>query len=105
MQLWLVTNALSAVVLALLLQMMLMTLFATLVIFRVMGRDYDAAVIAAGFTGLGLGATPVAIANMDAVAMRYGWSATAFLVVPLIGAFFLDLLNAGIIQFFFALLT
>ena len=63
-------------------------------------RDYDAVVIAAGFAGLGLGATPVAIANMNAVTEQYGPSTKAFLVVPLVGAFFIDLLNAGTINFF-----
>ena len=50
--------------------------------------------------GLGLGATPVALANMDAITKHYGPSAKAFIVIPLIGAFFIDLLNAGVIQFF-----
>lgn len=56
--------------------------------------------MSAGFVGLGLGATPVAIANMDSVTLRYGPSAKAFLVVPLVGAFFIDVLNAGTIKFF-----
>ena len=56
-----------------------------------MGRDYDACVISAGFVGLGLGATLVAIANMDAVTTRFGPSQKAFLVVPLVGAFFVDI--------------
>ena len=63
----------------------------------------DSAVIAAGFSGLGLGATPVGIANMRAVTSKFGASPTAFLVVPLIGAFFLDIANAFIIQGFIAL--
>ena len=53
-----------------------------------------------GFAGLGLGATPVAIANMNAVTSNYGPSTKAFLVVPLVGAFFIDILNAGTINFF-----
>jgi len=79
------------------------TLFAVLVIFRVMGKDYDAAVIAGGFCGLGMGATPVAIANMSAVTAKYGPSFKAFLVIPLVGAFFIDLLNALVIKFFVGL--
>ena len=67
------------------------------------GRGVDAAVITAGFAGLGLGATPVAIANMNAITGKYGPSFKAFLVVPLVGAFFIDLLNAVIIKFFLGL--
>lgn len=81
-------------------QVLVITLFAVFIIFRVMGKDYDAAVIAAGFCGLGMGATPVAIANMNAVTAKYGPSFKAFLVIPLVGAFFIDLLNALIIKFF-----
>ena len=74
-------------------------------VFRVMGRDYDACVISAGFVGLGLGATPIAIANMEAVTRRFGASPKAFLVVPLVGAFFIDILNALIIKFFVGFMT
>ena len=86
-------------------QMLVITLFVVYVVFRVMGKDYDAAVIASGFAGLGLGATPVAIANMSAITGRYGPSPKAFLVVPLIGAFFIDILNAGIIRVFLQLIV
>jgi len=81
-------------------QITVITIFATLIVFRVMGRDYDAAVISAGFAGLGMGATPVGIANMDAVTHRFGPSPKALLVVPLVGAFFIDIVNAFVIQFF-----
>ncbi len=84
-------------------QAMVLTLFAVLVIFRVMGKDYDAAVIVGGFCGLGMGATPVAMANMSAVTQKYGPSFKAFLVIPLVGAFFIDLLNAVVIKFFLGL--
>jgi len=87
----------------LMIQIVVITLFAVLVIFRVMGRDYDAAVIVGGFCGLGMGATPVAIANMSAVTRKYGPSFKAFLVIPLVGAFFIDLLNALVIKFFIGL--
>ena len=70
------------------------------VVFRAMGRNYDACVISAGFVGLGLGATPVAIANMGALTTRFGPSPKAFLVVPLVGAFFIDILNALVIKLF-----
>ena len=97
-------QAITPVAIALLLQTLAMTLFAIFVVFRLMGRDYDAVVIASGFAGLGLGATPVAIANMDAITMRYGPSLKAFLVIPLVGAFFIDLLNAATIKFFIGLI-
>ena len=70
--------------------------------FVLTGRTYDSAVMASGFCGLGLGATPVAIANMTSVTSKYGPSPLAFLVIPLIGAFFIDLMNAFIIKFFLA---
>jgi ESS family glutamate:Na+ symporter len=72
------------------------------VVFPAMGRNYDAAVVSAGFGGISLGATPTAMANMSAVAMRYGASHLAFIIVPLVAAFFIDLLNALMIPFFLA---
>ncbi len=100
-------NALSGsmipVLLVLFAQVLVITLFAVLLVFRVMGKTYDAAVICAGFTGLGLGATPVAIANMNAITSKYGPSFKAFLIVPLVGAFFIDLINAMVIKFFIGL--
>ena len=104
-ELWTLGGALHAITLVLIAQVLLMTLFAMLVIFFITGRDYDAVVISAGFSGLGLGATPVAIANMTSVTGKYGPSPKAMLLVPLVGAFFIDLLNAGTIQFFLSLLT
>jgi ESS family glutamate:Na+ symporter len=86
-------------------QVLVMTFFASRVVFRVMGRNYDAVVMASGFAGLGLGATPIAIANMDAVTQRYGPSPQAFLVIPLIGAFFIDLLNAAVIKMFIQIIS
>ncbi len=105
MQLWTLAGAAGPILGVLIIQMLVMTLFALVVVFRVMGRDYDACVIASGFVGLGLGATPVAIANMNAVTSRFGASTKAFLVVPLVGAFFIDLLNAAVIKFFIGVIT
>ena len=68
-----------------------------------MGRDYEAAVMAAGHCGFGMGATPTAIANMQAVTARYGQSRQAFLIIPIVGAFLIDITNALIIQGFLAL--
>ena len=102
-QLWTLAHAIGPILIVLSVQIMVMTGFATWIVYRVMGRDYDAAVIASGFTGLGLGATPVGIANMNAVTSRYGPSPKAFLVIPLVGAFFIDLVNALVIKFFVGL--
>ncbi|WP_247255281.1 sodium/glutamate symporter [Pseudomonas moorei] len=84
-------------------QTLVMALFAMFVTFRVMGSNYDAAVLAAGHCGFGLGATPTAIANMQAVTQRYGPSQIAFLVVPMVGAFFIDIINVIVIKLYLAL--
>ena len=89
---------LGAVLVILVAQAITIVAFVIFVVFRLAGRDYDAAVIASGFAGLGLGATPVGVANMNAVTSRFGPSPKAFLVVPLIGAFVLDILSAMVIQ-------
>ena len=104
-KLWTLQSAALLIVLVIAAQVALMAAFACYVVFNVMGRDYDAAVMSAGFTGLGLGATPVAIANMDAVTGRFGPSPQALMVVPLVGAFFIDLLNAGTIKLLINLLS
>jgi len=88
--------------LALLLQLAAALLFAVLVVFPLLRRNYDAAVMSAGFVGFGLGATPTAMANMTAVTQRHGASHVAFLVVPLVGAFFIDLINAVSVRLFLA---
>lgn len=84
-------------------QVATMALFAYFVVFRVMGKDYDACVISVGYIGQGLGATPIGIANMHALTAKFGPSTKAFLVIPLIGAFFVDILNALVIQLYLAL--
>ncbi|WNN37857.1 sodium/glutamate symporter [Pseudomonas inefficax] len=84
-------------------QTLLMALFAIFITFRVMGSNYDAAILAAGHCGFGLGATPTAIANMQAVTHRFGPSQLAFLVVPMVGAFFIDIINVIIIKLYLAL--
>ena len=68
-----------------------------------MGKDYDAAILAAGHCGFGLGATPTAVANMQSVTNTFGPSHKAFLIVPLVGAFFVDLINAAILDRMMAL--
>lgn len=81
-------------------QVVVVALFALVVIYRSMGRDFDSAVMAGGLCGFGLGATPNAVANMRAIVERYGPAPRAFLVVPMVGAFFIDFTNALIITTF-----
>ncbi|MBR2794252.1 MAG: sodium/glutamate symporter [Solobacterium sp.] len=81
-------------------QVLLILLYTRLVIFNAMGRDYDAAVIAAGTCGFGMGATPNAMANMDAVTRRCGPSLKAYLLIPIVGSLFADFINSLVITFF-----
>jgi ESS family glutamate:Na+ symporter len=103
MQLVVLSDALRPILIVLVLQVAVMACFAYFVVFRIAGKDYDAAVITAGFAGLGLGATPVGMANMHAITAKYGASAKAFLIIPLLGAFFIDITNALVLQFFMSL--
>jgi ESS family glutamate:Na+ symporter len=84
-------------------QTIFMALYAIFVTYRLMGKNYDAAVLAAGHCGFGLGATPTAIANMQAITERFGPSHMAFLVVPMVGAFFIDIVNALVIKLYLML--
>jgi ESS family glutamate:Na+ symporter len=81
-------------------QVVVIAVFALTVSFRLMGRDYDSAVMASGFIGFALGTTANAVVNMRALVTKYGPAPRAFLVVPLVGAFFIDFANAIIITFF-----
>ena len=78
-------------------------IYTSFITFRFMGGHYDAAIIAGGHCGFGMGATPTAVANMSALTKRFGPSPQAFLVVPLMGAFFIDILNAIVIQGYLSL--
>jgi ESS family glutamate:Na+ symporter len=101
-QLWTLAEAAVPIAVVLGAQLALAAFFAIVVVYRMLGKSYDAAVVAAGFIGYGLGATPTAMANMTAVTQRHGASHVAFLVVPLVGAFFIDLVNAFVIRLFMA---
>lgn len=103
LKLWQLTSLALPMLLILLVQTAAMAAFAIFVTFRVMGRNYDAAVLAAGHCGFGLGATPTAIANMQAITDRFGPSHLAFLIVPMVGAFFIDIVNAVVIKLFLGL--
>lgn len=102
LRLWELLDLAGPMLVMLLVQTVGMALFATVVTYRAMGANYDAAVMAGGQCGFGMGATPTAVANMEALTRRYGPSPPAFLVVPLMGAFFIDILNALVIQGFLA---
>jgi ESS family glutamate:Na+ symporter len=102
MQLWALAASAGPILVLVLAQTVVMTLVAVYLVFRITGRNYDSAVMASGFCGLGMGATPVAIANITAITGKFGPSPKAFLVIPLIGAFFVDLLNAVIVKSFLA---
>jgi len=100
MQLWAVADLAGPLIILLGMQALVATLFIVFVFFRLMGSDYLSVVLSAGFTGVLLGATPTAIANMTAVTKSHGAAPTAFIILPLVGAFFVDLTNAFVIQFF-----
>jgi len=85
-------------------QVLMIALFAYFVSFPLLGRDYDAAVLCAGICGFSLGATPNAMANMSAVCYKYRYTVRPFLIVPIIGAMFADLINTGIISLFLNIL-
>lgn len=83
-----------------LIQVVFMVLFSIFVLFRGLGKDYDAAVMVGGFIGHGLGATPNAMANLDVITKKYGSSPKAYLVVPIVGAFLIDLIAVIIVMSF-----
>jgi len=102
MQLWTLVDLAGPIFTILGAQFLIAVSLTLFVVFPLMGRNYDAAVVCAGFGGISLGSTPTAMANMSAVAQRYGASHLAFIIVPLVCAFFIDLVNALLIPFFLA---
>ena len=104
LKLWELQSLALPLVVILFSQVVLMAIFAYAVAFPLLGRDYDAAVLCAGMCGFGLGATPNAMANMSAVCYKYRYTVKPFLIVPIIGAMFADLINTGIITFFLNIL-
>jgi ESS family glutamate:Na+ symporter len=94
MQLWTLGGLGPALVLVLAVQTVAAALYILFVVFPAMGKTYEAAVVSAGFTGISLGATPTAIANMTAVTKVHGACARAFIILPLVSAFFIDIANA-----------
>ncbi|MGL5760906.1 MAG: sodium/glutamate symporter, partial [Cetobacterium sp.] len=100
MKLWELAALAVPLVVILLVQTVVMALYAYFVTFRIMGKDYDAAVMASGHCGFGMGATPNAMANMESFTAANGPSPTAFFVLPLVGALFIDFTNASLITVF-----
>jgi ESS family glutamate:Na+ symporter len=98
LKLWLLAELAGPMILLLLVQVTLICLFTVFVIYRALGANYDAAVMCSGYAGLALGATPTAIANMTAVTKSMGAAPRAFVIIPLVGAFFIDLANAMVIN-------
>jgi ESS family glutamate:Na+ symporter len=100
MQLWTLIDLAGPIFAILAMQLLLAITINIFVVFPSMGKTYDAAVVCAGFGGISLGSTPTAMANMSAVSQKYGHSTQAFIIVPLVCAFFIDLANALIIPYF-----
>ena len=104
LKLWELQSLALPLILILVAQVAMMDFFVYFVAFRLLGRSYDAAVLCAGICGFGLGATPNAMANMSAVCYKYRYTVKPFLIVPIIGAMFADLINTGMITLFLNIL-
>lgn len=99
LKLWQLADLAGPMIVILSVQTVMMVVYAYFVTMRFMGNDYDAAVLSAGHCGFGLGATPTAVANMQSITNTFGASHKAFLIVPLVGAFFIDFVNFAILDF------
>ena len=104
LKLWELQSLALPLIVILVSQVLMIALFVYFVAFPLLGRDYDAAVLCAGICGFGLGATPNAMANMSAVCYKYRYTVKPFLIVPIIGAMFADLINTGMITLFLNIL-
>ncbi|MBY0755088.1 sodium/glutamate symporter [Clostridium sardiniense] len=104
LKLWELFDLAIPMIIMLIGQTALMALFAYYITFRVMGKDYEAAVFASGICGFGMGATPNAIANMDALTSKFGFAPNAYFTVPIVGCLFIDFVNSTIITLFINIL-
>lgn len=104
LKLWELQSLALPLIVILVCQVLMMGLFVYFAAFPMLGRNYDAAVLCAGICGFGLGATPNAMANMSAVCYKYHYTVNPFLIVPIVGAMFTDLINTSIISLFLSLL-
>lgn len=104
LKIWQLADLALPLIVLLLAQLVFMYIYARYVIFNIMGKDYDAAVIAAGTCGFGMGATPNAMANMQALTEKYGPSLKAFILIPIVGSLFADFINSLVITSFINIL-
>ena len=104
LKLWELASLVLPFCVILLAEVAFMALFAYFIAFRVLGKDYDAAVLVSGLCGFGLGATPNAMANMSAVCFKYRYAVNPFIIVPIIGAMFVDIINTAVITLFLNIL-
>ena len=104
LKLWELASLAMPLVILLTAQVILIIIFTYIIEYNIMGHDYDAAILVAGTCGFGMGATPNAMANMQAVCDRYAPSVKAYLLIPLVGSLFADFLNSLAITFFINLL-
>ena len=104
LKLWQLAELALPLIILLAAQTVFMFIYARFILFNVMGRDYDAAVISAGTCGFGMGATPNAMANMQAICDKYVPSVKAYLLIPIVGSLFADFINSLVITFFINLI-
>ena len=104
LKLWELFDLALPMVFMLIAQALLMGLFAYFITFRIMGKDYDAAVFASANCGFGMGATPNAVANMDSLTVKFGYAPTPYLVVPIVGCLFIDFVNTAVLTLFINIL-
>ena len=104
LKLWQLSDLALPLVVLLMIQVVLIYVFARYVVFNIMGRDYDAAILAAGTCGFGMGATPNAMANMQVLCEKYAPSVNVYLLIPLIGSLFADFINSLVITLFINIL-
>ncbi|MTP72449.1 sodium/glutamate symporter [Turicibacter sanguinis] len=105
LKLWQLFDLALPLIIMLIAQSILIALFASFITYKVMGKNYEAAVFASATCGFGMGATPNAIANMDELTNRFGFTPTPYFVVPLVGGLFIDFINSGIITIFINLFS
>jgi ESS family glutamate:Na+ symporter len=102
---WEIGDQAIFILVSIIVQVIAILLFSIFIVFRLLGKNYDAAVISAGYIGSALGATPTAMANMAAVTKRYGASPIAFIIVPIVAAFIIQVSNALVIQIILAIVN
>ena len=100
LKLWELFDLALPMIIMLVSQTIVMGIFAFIIVFRIMGKNYEAAVFSSAICGFGMGSTANAIANMDALTNKYGFSSTPYLVVPIVGGLFIDFINSAVITLF-----